>query len=150
MHYIRFAIATCVALGLGGCATPYVNNSTMRLLGSHMGYADYEGAGRLIRVTFVANDFTTSRDVEVYILRHCAEIAKSKNFKYFQIYDNPAMAIRHQPASIPTTVLLNGDKRPIGETWLFLTSQDTSTSFDADAVIAEAQKYSEAKQASNN
>lgn len=67
---------------LSAC-TPYQKNQSFSLIGG--GYVD-SVTGKMTKVEFFGNGYTSSKKAELYVLRRISELAKTKNAKYVSIY----------------------------------------------------------------
>jgi hypothetical protein len=101
MEYYMFSLLAALAAGgcLIACPVPYERASDNK----PTGFTDYEGAGKLVTVSFVGNGFTSPQVVEQYAIYRAAEVANAKGKPYFVMYRSLLDAARDVPSRHPCT-----------------------------------------------
>lgn len=130
MFYRLCFLAACFCLS--ACAESY-KNGTIRPIGAR---ADNE-VGKLERVTFTGNDYTSRALAEQYTIYRCAELAQEKGKPYFVMYDSLTSAARDIPSSRPQRGTIK--KAPYVTAYILLLEFPRQGALEAKAVLAELQ-----------
>jgi hypothetical protein len=79
-----------------GCATRYHSGQYFVT-----GYASEEAPGKLLKVVFSANEFTSKQKVEMFTLFRIAQLGKQLNKPYFSMYTTLTDAAENKKTSHP-------------------------------------------------
>lgn len=97
---VRILGATALALLASGCATQYQS------MGFTGGHATAQAPGKLKRVVFSGNGYTTADLTQTYATYRCAEVAQASNKPYFIMYESLFAAAADRPSSTPRVGLV--------------------------------------------
>ncbi len=125
-------LAACLCLS--ACAESY-QNGTKRPIGAR---ADNKnGVGKLERVTFVGNKYTSRALAEQYAIYRCAELAQENGKPYFVMYDSLTSAARNIPSLHPQNgTIMNS---PHVSAYVLLLESPHQGALETKAVLAELQ-----------
>jgi len=98
----RIIFSLSMLFVLSGCATQYQSR------GFTGGHTDQQGPGKLYKIVFAGNGFTSDDIAQKYVLYRSAEIAQSLNKPFFIMYHSLTNAALGQPSNAPSIgIVLN-------------------------------------------
>jgi nucleotide-binding universal stress UspA family protein len=101
----RIAWMVAATLMVSGCTTAYRGQYGKSLKG---GGTRTQGPGRLARVAFYGNGFTSASVIAQFAVFRAAEYAHAQGKPYFLLYPTLIAAAMDQPASSPAVGLVGG------------------------------------------
>jgi hypothetical protein len=127
----------CLALLLGGllagCATRYQS------AGFTGGHAQMAGPGKLEKVSFYGNGYTSTEKVQKFALYRCAEVAQSQGKANFILYDSLFNAARDRSSGLPR-VGFAGTK-PVAFAFMLTLDAPRYGSLETQTVLKELESF---------
>ncbi len=128
---IRTLLIASSILVLAGCATRYQSSG---LTGGH---GELAAPGKLQKVFFSGNGFTSAELAQKYALYRCAELAKQNKKPFFIIYKSLTNAARGIPTDIPNVGKV--DNKPVAVSFILMLDAPRVGGHETDAVLKELQ-----------
>lgn len=129
MNFFQTSIAVIATLTLTACATQYQSSG---LTGGHF---ETKGPGKLEKVTFSANGYTSAELTKKYELYRCAEVAKANNKPFFIMYESLIGAARNIPADSPRIGLVQN--KPVATAFILLLDGPQQGALETKAILED-------------